>query len=152
MRVEQAEVLQMSLVSILIVDDFEPWRHFVVNSLQKVAGVRVVGVAFDGMDAVHKAKELQPDLILLDLCLPGLSGLEVAEQIAEIAPGCKILFVSDTADADVVQGSFRAGGSGYVLKSDAARDLVAGIDAVLLGKRFVSRGLARYANPASSEN
>lgn len=152
MGVEQAEVLQMSLISILIVDDFEPWRHFVVNSLQKVAGVRVVGVAFDGMDALQKAKELQPDLILLDLCLPKLSGLEVAELIAEIVPGCKILFVSDTADADVVQGSFRAGGCGYVLKSDAARDLVAGIDAVLLGQKFVSRGVARSANPADSED
>jgi two-component system, NarL family, nitrate/nitrite response regulator NarL len=152
MRVEQAEVLQMSLVSILIVDDFEPWRHFVVSSLQKVAGVRVVGVACDGMDAVQKARELQPDLILLDLCLPRLSGLEVAQRIAEIAPGCKILFVSDTSDADVVRGSFHAGGSGYVLKSDAARDLVTGIDAVLLGTRFVSRGLARCCDLTDAED
>jgi len=152
MRVEQAEVLQMSLVNILIVDDYEPWRHFVVNKLQTLAGVRVAGVAFDGMDALQKAKELQPDLILLDLCLPRLNGLEVAELIAEIVPGCKILFVSDTADAEVVQDTFRAGGCGYVLKSDAGRDLVAGIDAVLLGEKFVSRGIARCANPADSEN
>ena len=152
MRVEPAEVLQMSFVSILVADDFQAWRDFVVSNLQKVPGMRVSGVAYDGLDAVQKAKELQPDLVLLDLAMPKLNGLEAARQIAKVAPGTKILFVSSTPDADVVRASFVAGGSGYILKSDAEQDLLAGIEAVLLGKRFVSARLARFDRPADSQN
>jgi DNA-binding NarL/FixJ family response regulator len=133
----------MSLVRILIVDDFEPWRHFVTAILQKLPGIRVIGIASDGSEAVQKAEELQPDLILVDLCLPKLSGIEAARRIRIVAPRSQMLFLSDTRDPDVVRATFDAGGCGYVLKSDAASGLLEGIEAVLLGKHFVSRSLAQ---------
>ncbi len=150
MRVVQAEVLQMSLVQILVVDDFEPWRQFLANRLQKVPGFRIIGMASDGSDAVQKATELQPDLILLDLCLPKLSGIEAARRIRIASPGSRILFVSDTRDPDVVPAALSAGGRGYLLKSDAESGLLEGIETVLLGKQFVSPSLTQVDESADS--
>jgi len=150
MRVVQAEVLQMSLVQILVVDDFEPWRQFLANRLQKVPGFRIIGMASDGSEAVQKAMELQPDLILLDLCLPKLSGIEAARRIRITSPGSQILFVSDARDPDVVQAAFSAGGRGYVLKSDAESGLLEGIETVLSGKQFVSPSLSQIDESADS--
>jgi DNA-binding NarL/FixJ family response regulator len=140
----------MSLVRILIVDDFEPWRQFVASSLQKVPGMRVIGIASDGLEAVQKAEELQPDLILLDLGLPKMSGIEAARRIRIVAPRSQMLFLSDTRDSDVVRATFEAGGCGYVLKSGAASGLLEGIEAVLLGKHFVTRTLAPLDEPTGS--
>jgi DNA-binding NarL/FixJ family response regulator len=99
--------------------------------------LRVIGVASDGLEAVQKAEELQPDLILLDIGLPSLNGIEVARQIRKFSPKSKILFVSQESSADVMQGALDAGAHGYVLKSDARRELLEGVNAVLRGERFV---------------
>jgi DNA-binding NarL/FixJ family response regulator len=152
MRLVQEEVLRMSLVEILIVDDFEPWRQFLAATLQKVPGLRVIGTASDGSEAVQKAEELHPDLILLDLCLPKMSGIEAARRIRIVAPVSRILFVSETRDPDVVRAALGAGACGYVLKSDAEPGLLDGIEAVLLGKKFVSRSLAQIDESADSPN
>jgi len=90
---------------------------------------------------VQKAGELEPDLILMDIRLPGLSGIEAALQIQKLAPQSAILFLSQDSDPDVVHAALSAGGRGYILKSKVARDLVAGMEAVLGGKCFVSSGL-----------
>lgn len=134
------ELLQ-SLVRVLVVDDVELWQTFVHMHLDKEPNLHVIGVATDGLDAVRKAEELRPDLILLDISLPGLNGLEVARQIRKVAATSTILFLSGESDPDVVRHAFSAGGLGYVLKSDAARDLIAGIESVLFGRRFVSSSL-----------
>jgi CheY-like chemotaxis protein len=99
--------------------------------------LQVIGVASDGLEAVQKVEELQPDLILLDIGLPSLNGIEVARQIRKLSPNSKILFVSQESSADVVQEALGAGAQGYVLKSDARRDLLEGVNAVLRGERFV---------------
>jgi DNA-binding NarL/FixJ family response regulator len=134
------ELLQ-SLVRVLVVDDVELWQTFVHMHLDKEPNLHVIGVATDGLDAVRKAEKLRPDLILLDISLPGLNGLEVARQIRKVAATSTILFLSGESDPDVVRHAFSAGGLGYILKSDAARDLIAGIESVLFGRRFVSSSL-----------
>jgi len=141
-NVETAQEIQMSLVRILVVDDFDLWKGFVIARLRERPDLLIAGFASDGEQAVEKAKELQPDLILLDMMLPKLNGIEAAQQICRVAPQAKILFVSSEADSDSIRGAFQAGGSGYVSKMEAAAGLLAGIDAVLRGERFVSPGLA----------
>jgi DNA-binding NarL/FixJ family response regulator len=137
---ETVELLQ-SLVRVLVVDDVELWHTFVQGHLDKEPNLHVVGVVADGLDAVRKAEEVRPDLILLDIGLPGLNGLEVARQIRKAAPTATILFLSGESDPDVVREAFSAGGLGYVLKLDTAQELIAGIESVLLGRRFVSSSL-----------
>ena len=144
MNIEETVELLQSLVRVLVVDDLELWHTFVHMRLDKEPNLHVIGVATDGLDAVRKAEALQPDLILLDISLPKLNGLEAARQIREVAPKSTILFLSGESDPDVVRVALSAGGLGYVLKSDAALDLLAGIESVLLGRRFVSRKLLDF--------
>ena len=141
----------MSIVRVLVVDDFDPWQAFVIQQLSPQAHVRVLGCASDGLEGVQKAEELQPDLILLDVGLPKLNGIEVAQKIRKLVPRAKILFVSSNADPDVVRAAFCAGGGGYVLKADAGEALLAGMEAVLLGKQFVSSSLTGIENLSESE-
>jgi len=131
----------MSIVRVLIVDDFAPWRGFVIERLEQQPHVRVLGYASDGLEGVQKAEELQPDLILLDISLPKLNGIEMARKVRKLVPKAKILFLSSNTDPDVIRAAFCAGGAGYVLKLDAGGALLAGMEAVLLGRQFVSSSL-----------
>ena len=146
MNLEIEQELEVSLVRVLVVDDFDLWRGFVVSRLKERPDLQVVGVASDGLQAVQKAEELQPDLILLDVMLPKLNGIEAAQEIRRVAPLSKIIFVSSECDIDSVRTAFQAGGSGYVSKMEAAEGLLAGVEAVLRGERFVSPGLADSGN------
>jgi DNA-binding NarL/FixJ family response regulator len=151
MNVETVQELQVSLVRILVVDDFDLWRGFVVSRLQERPDLHVVGIASDGLQAVQKAEELQPDLILLDMMLPKLNGIEAAQEIRRVAPLSKIIFVSSESDIDSVRTAFQAGGSGYISKIEAAEDLLAGVESVLRGERFVSPGLADSGSVPNAE-
>jgi DNA-binding NarL/FixJ family response regulator len=126
------------------VDDYEPWRCFVSSRLQKLTEYQVVGEASDGLEGVRKTEELQPDLILLDVGLPSLNGIEVARRIREVSPACRILFVSQNCSVDWATEALSAGAGGYVVKSDAAKDLLRGVKAVVEGKRFISASLAHH--------
>ena len=106
--------------------------------------MRVIGVASDGLEAVLKTEALQPDLILLDIGLPKLNGIETAQRIRNAALKSKILFLSQESDFDVARAALNAGGHGYVVKSDAEDELIAAIEAVIEGKRYVSRELAGH--------
>jgi DNA-binding NarL/FixJ family response regulator len=134
---------------ILVVDDYEPWVRFVRSTLQKCPEFVIVGEASDGLAAVEKAKELRPDLILLDIGLPGLSGIEAARRIPELAPNSKILFVSENRSQHIVKEALRTGAGGYLVKSDAARELLPAISAVLQGMQFVSGSLAGHDSSAA---
>jgi len=131
----------MSVTRILLVDDFVPWQHLVLRLLESETDLQIISTAVDGTEAIQKAEELQPDLILMDLCLPGMDGIEATRQIRIVSPGSKVLFLTDHSEPDIVQAAFDVGASGYVLKSDFSADLIPGVRAVLLGQKFVSRSL-----------
>ena len=131
-----------SSVRVLVVDDYEPWRRFVSTTLQKQPELQIVGEVTDGFEAVQKAQQLQPDLILLDIGLPTLNGIEAARRIREVSPKSKILFVSENRSWDIVEEALRTGAGGYVVKSDATGELLPAVEAVLKGKQFVSASLA----------
>src|SRR5215469_8874370 len=110
-------------IRVLVVDDYEPWRRFIRLTLQAYEKLQITGEASDGLEAVRKAQQLQPDLILLDIALPTLNGIEVARQIRKVSPSSKILFVSENRAWEIAEEVLRVGGSGYVVKSDAAGEL-----------------------------
>lgn len=130
----------MSKLSVLIVEDFEPFRRF-VRSLLAGADFDVIGLACDGIEAIKKAEELRPDLILLDVGLPKLAGIEAAKRICSLNPRSRILFLSQEVSADVVREALSSGGLGYVHKSRAQLELLPAIESVLAGKQFVGDGL-----------
>jgi DNA-binding NarL/FixJ family response regulator len=127
---------------VLVVEDHEPFRRFISSVLQGKPGLQVIGEVSDGLEAVEKAEKLQPDLILLDIGLPGLNGIEAARRIRRVAAGSKILFVSLESSPNVAQTALQVGALGYVLKSEAATDLLTGVEAVIRGDQFVSSGLS----------
>jgi DNA-binding NarL/FixJ family response regulator len=128
----------MASVRILIVDDFKAWRGVISAILGKVPRLQVICEVDDGLEAVLKAEELKPDLILLDIGLPTLNGIDAARQIWRLAPKSKIIFVTQQCDPNVVQQALDMGALGYVRKSDVAADLLTAVDNALLNKRFVS--------------
>ena len=133
--------MSSSTVRVLVVDDYEPFRRFVCSTLGKTPEFEIVGEASDGAEAIRRAEELKPDLILLDIGLPTLNGIEVARRMRTLTPDSKIIFVSQESSRDVVQEALNTGARGYVLKTGAARDLLIAVEAVLEGRQFVSGGL-----------
>jgi len=131
-----------SIVRILVVDDFLPWHRFVASMLKDEPRLRIVGEASDGLDAVQKARELQPDLVVLDIGLPKVNGIEVARRIRQVSPKSKILFLSENRSWDIAEEALRTGAGGYVVKSDAQRELLSAVQAVLNGKLFTSASMA----------
>jgi DNA-binding NarL/FixJ family response regulator len=139
---QEEAISNPSFVRILVVDDSADWRRCVLEKLQENPSLQVIGVASDGLEAVLKAEKLQPDLILLDIGLPKLDGIAAARQIRKVAPESKILFLSQERDPDIARAALSAGGHGYVVKSDADRELFVAVQTVMLEKQFVSRSLA----------
>jgi DNA-binding NarL/FixJ family response regulator len=131
-------------VRVLIVEDHEPYRKFLSSLIQKRPGFRIVSQVADGAEAVRMAEKLRPDLILLDIGLPGLNGIEAARRILRVCPETSILFESQESSEEVVFEALGVGlAVGYLLKVDAASELMAGIDNVLLGKKFRSRSIVQ---------
>ena len=130
--------MQLSIVRILVVDDFDTFRQFVVEVLGKRLELQVVGEASDGLEALQKAVELRPDLILLDISLPSLNGIEVARQMRSLVPESKIIFLTQESSSDVIQEALSLGARGYVTKNMVLTDLLAAVETVLLGRMFVS--------------
>jgi DNA-binding NarL/FixJ family response regulator len=135
----------MAVTKVLVVDDFLPWHRLVRAMLAARKDLEIFAVAVDGLEAVQKAEHLQPDLILLDIGLPTLNGIEAARRIRKLSPKSKILFVSQEVSAEMVEEAFRLGASGYLLKFDAVRELLLAVDAVLRGERFVGSRLGPYS-------
>ena len=129
--------MELSSFRILVVDDFAPFRQFVCSTLAKRTELQIVGEAADGLEAVQKAVALKPDLIILDIGLPSLNGLQAARKILELISASKIIFLSQESSAEVMQEAFDLGACGYVVKIRAVNELLPAIDAVISGKRFL---------------
>ena len=123
----------------------------VCSMLQTCPELRVVAEAGDGLEAVQKARELKPDLIMLDIGLPKLNGLEAANRIRQVASDAKIIFLTSNRDKDVVRAALNTGARGYVLKTDAGRELLTAWQGSLAGMilSVVESGRTR---PVKSDN
>src|SRR5262245_59389279 len=117
----------MSVNTVLLVDDFDAWRHKVRSMLHEQTDLDIVAEAKDGVEAVRRAEELQPDLILLDVGLPRLNGIQAAVEIARVSPSAKILFLSQNNDTDIVAAAMNTGASAYIKTSRAGSELLPAI-------------------------
>lgn len=131
-----------SNLGILVVEDFEPLRRLIFHKLKNELHLNNILGAIDGEEGARLAEELKPDLVILDVGLPKLNGLQVAERIRKSAPRSKILFVSQESSEEVVEEAFRVGGTGYVLKIDMGTELATAIAKVLRGEKYLSRSFA----------
>ena len=127
-----------SFIRVLVVDDNEPFRRYVRAALSPKPELEIIGEASDGLEAVQKALELQPALIVLDIGLPGLNGIEAARRIRKLSPQSTILFLSQEFSPEIIQEALCLGALGYVIKAHAARDLLNAVESVLRNKQFVS--------------
>ncbi len=128
----------MIAVRVMVVEDFQLFRGFVCSKLQQQSKLRVIREVSDGLEAVQKAEELKPDLILIDIGLPTLNGIEAARLILGLVPESKIIFLSQETSMDIIEHAMRLGASAYVFKTHAEGDLLLAVEAALSGKRFVS--------------
>ena len=126
--------------TILLVEDFRPVRAIITSLLDGNPDLRVIGEASDGVEAVAKAQELRPDVVLMDIGLPKLNGLEAARRIRELVPSSKIVFLTQEASAEVLKEALSLGSWGYIVKLQTGIDLLNGLTSILQGKRFVSEG------------
>jgi len=129
----------LASVRIFIVDDSGPWRRAICSMLQEYKDMEVICEGSDGLQAVEKSAALQPEVVLLDIGLPNLNGLEAARQIRKVSPHSRIIFVTSHNDPDLVDEALRIGASGFVIKADAASDLLSALSAVMRNQRFVRR-------------
>jgi DNA-binding NarL/FixJ family response regulator len=125
------------MVRILLVDDNQPFRKFLFTELHKKADLQVIAESGDGLDAVQKAQELQPDVILLDIGIPSLNGIEAARRIRKTAPHSKIVFVSQESSPDIVEEAMSTGAAGYIVKANAGGELMAALDIAPRGGTFL---------------
>ena len=129
------------LTRIVVVDDFEPWRIYVRSVVDQLPTFEIVAEASDGLEAVRRVEQLQPDLVLLDIGLPSIDGIAAARLMRRVAPAAKILFLTENRYSDIAEAAFNAGGHGYVVKSDCAHELLIAMGAVLKNEKFLSRAL-----------
>ena len=131
-------------IRVLVAEDYPPFRRFLASIVQSGPGLQIICEVEDGLEAVQKAGALQPEVVLLDIGLRRLNGIEAARQIRNLSPKSKILFVSQESSADIVQAALETGAEGYVVKADAGGELIAALDAVLRGHTYVSKSLAGH--------
>ena len=141
---------------VLLVDDHEISRQGLRMMLAQSAGFTCIGEAADGLQAVRQVELNHPDLVLMDVKLPRLNGIDAARQITRRFPHVRIVMLSYYSDEAYLQQAFQAGAQGYLLKSDEGREMMAGIQAVCEGERYISAGLAEVwarlqVQPASSD-
>ena len=144
---EEEGCARMSSVRILVVEDFPPFLQFISATLATRHDLQVICEVSDGLEAVRKAEELRPNLILLDIGLPSLNGIEAARQIRKLVPESKIIFLTQEFSNDLVEEALRLGAWGYVIKIKAKRDLLAAVETVISGKQFVSGRVAGVVSP-----
>jgi len=147
----------MKTVRILVADDHEVVRQGLRRLLEGRPGWEICGEAGTGREAVEKAKELKPDVVVLDYSMPGLNGSEATRQIIQRVPRTEVLILTMHGSEELIRGALEAGARGYVLKSDASRDLISAVNALVEHKAFLSSGacgpvLDRYLRSPQTPN
>ena len=130
--------MQNSRKQILLVEDSLPFRDFISRDLRSRPELELVGEVSDGLAAIQQAQDLQPDMVILDIGLPKLNGIEAAREIRKRSPKSRILFLTQELSADLAQAALDTGAEGYLVKMAAGRELTPALSAVLGGERFVS--------------
>ena len=138
--------ISLRVVRVLLVDDSVEFRRFVRRILETNEEFQLVGEAADGLEAVRLATQLRPDLILLDVGLPGLDGLHAAKTILQAVPETRIIFVTTYCSKSLAGAALNLGAKGYVVKADAGKDLLCAIERVLSNKQFVSTSVEDWAS------
>jgi len=127
---------------IIVVDDHEVARRTICALLRAEPGFAVICDATNGADAVIHARQLQPDVVVLDISMPGMDGLEAARQIKRVAPKTEILFLTQHDELPTIRQAFGVGARGYVVKSDAGKELIPAIHAVRAKHQYLNRRFA----------
>lgn len=135
----------MNVTTIVLADDHHIVRKGMRAVLEAEADFRLVGEASDGLEAVQLVERLRPDVLVLDLMMPGLNGLEVARQVGKRSPQTRVLILSMHAGDDYVLEALRTGVTGYVLKDTGMADLVKAVRETVAGRRYLSPALAERA-------
>ena len=143
------ELSRAAPVRVLVVEDFVPYRRFTCSTLASLCGLQIVGEVSDGLEAIQKTVELHPDLIVLDIGLPSLNGIETARQVRKLVPESKIIFLTQESSPDVVQEALSLGARAYVVKIKAHSELLTAVDAALSGKIFVGSSIGADNSPPS---
>jgi DNA-binding NarL/FixJ family response regulator len=128
-------------IRVLIVDDCKTWREWLRSKLGDSDRFRIVEEAGDGIEALEKARTMKPELVLLDIGLPGLSGIETLPLLRAAIPDARIIFLSQNGDHDVVRSALKDGAHGYVLKMRAESDLLPALEAAFEGEIFRSKSI-----------
>jgi DNA-binding NarL/FixJ family response regulator len=143
-------MLELSKARVLAVDDSAFWREMMARLLK--SSVQHVWTAADGHEAVQKAVALRPDVIMMDMWMPALSGLEAIREIRAFAPESTFLMVTNERDPDMVEAALAAGAHGYVLKSQAGTDLLPALESLVRGGLFIGRGVRRFDGDGACRN
>src|SRR3954454_13816101 len=131
-------------ITVLLADDHSLVRRGFRRILEDEEGMKVVGEAANGVEAIRMANELKPKVVVMDLSMPELDGVQATKEIVKHLPGTEVLILSMHSDDNYVRNALDAGAKGYLLKSSIDVDLVGAIRSVAEGKRFMGNGL-RYA-------
>lgn len=142
----------MTKLRILIADDFQPTRRSIAALLAEQQHFEIVGESADGFDAVQQTRILRPDIVLLDVDLPTLNGLEAARRIHQLSASTHIIFISDGSSAAAAQEAFRVGASAFILKADVGRRLLSVIHAVARGDNLREHRHSETALESSTES
>src|SRR5579862_407884 len=134
---------------ILLVDDHEIIRRGIRSLLAGERDYEICGEAVDGLDAVRKAEELVPDLIIMDVSMPGLNGLEATREIRSMMPSCEVVILTQHDSPQIIEKAFEAGARGYVVKTSIARDLLKAVAEVGRRKPFVDPAVLIAGDQAS---
>lgn len=143
-------------IKVLVVDDHQLFREGIVTLLFSADNIEVVAQAEDGLDAIEKAKHYKPDVVLLDITMPRMNGIEATKKLKALMPGIKIVSLSMHSEKQYVKGVLEAGADGYLLKNCTYRQLTDAIQSVCDGKKYLSEDItgmviSGYLEPSSSE-
>jgi DNA-binding NarL/FixJ family response regulator len=136
---------------VLVVDDFTPWHNFVAAALESDPRYKVVGFASDGAGAIKQCQGLRPDVILLDINLPGSNGMVIAEKLREVAPEAQIIFFTDHISIEFVTAALEVGARGFVAKRDS-RELLPAVNTVMSGEKYLSERVRKFRIDTAAED